>query len=114
MLQDSESKPRDVGRNRWQFPTRQFPLRPANLFHTQPRCDANRVTALPQRALANWENKRELAWPQCAPSDRRNRHPRQASRHEKTSCARLGADGGYGDRWVRIEAKPIPFYFPKI
>ncbi len=26
--------------------------------------------------------------------------------------ARLGADGGYGDRWVRIEAKPIPFYFP--
>ncbi len=26
--------------------------------------------------------------------------------------AKLGADGGYGDRWVRIEAKPIPFYFP--
>jgi hypothetical protein len=26
--------------------------------------------------------------------------------------AKLGADGGYGDRWVRIETKPIPFYFP--
>ncbi|MEN3368101.1 MAG: hypothetical protein V7609_244 [Verrucomicrobiota bacterium] len=24
----------------------------------------------------------------------------------------LGADGGYGARWVRVEAKPIPFYFP--
>jgi hypothetical protein len=26
--------------------------------------------------------------------------------------ANLGADGGYNDRWVRVEAKPIPFYFP--
>lgn len=24
----------------------------------------------------------------------------------------LGADGGYFDRWVRVEAKPFPFYFP--
>lgn len=24
----------------------------------------------------------------------------------------LGADGGYSDRWVRVEAKPLPFYFP--
>src|SRR5437016_8064331 len=26
--------------------------------------------------------------------------------------AKLGADGGYGSRWVRVETKPIPFYFP--
>src|SRR5207302_7029092 len=26
--------------------------------------------------------------------------------------AKLGPDGGYGDRWVRVETKPIPFYFP--
>jgi hypothetical protein len=26
--------------------------------------------------------------------------------------ANLGPDGGYGDRWVRVESKPIPFYFP--
>ena len=26
--------------------------------------------------------------------------------------AKLGPDGGYGDRWVRFETKPIPFYFP--
>src|SRR5436190_2720887 len=25
---------------------------------------------------------------------------------------KLGPDGGYGDRWVRVETKPIPFYFP--
>jgi hypothetical protein len=24
----------------------------------------------------------------------------------------LGADGGYGARWVRIETKPFPIYFP--
>lgn len=24
----------------------------------------------------------------------------------------LGADGGYSSRWVRVEAKPFPFYFP--
>src|SRR6266550_7237904 len=24
---------------------------------------------------------------------------------------KLGPDGGYGDRWVRVETKPIPFYF---
>ena len=24
----------------------------------------------------------------------------------------LGADGGYSSRWVRIESKPLPFYFP--
>ena len=24
----------------------------------------------------------------------------------------LGSDGGYSDRWVKVEAKPIPFYFP--
>ena len=24
----------------------------------------------------------------------------------------LGPNGGYEDRWVRVEAKPIPFYFP--
>jgi acetyl esterase/lipase len=24
----------------------------------------------------------------------------------------LGADGGYGARWVRIETKPVPVYFP--
>ena len=26
--------------------------------------------------------------------------------------AKLGPDGGYGDRWVRIETKPVPFFFP--
>ena len=26
--------------------------------------------------------------------------------------AKLGPDGGYRDRWVRVESKPIPFYFP--
>ena len=26
--------------------------------------------------------------------------------------ADLGADGGYSSRWVRVETKPIPFYFP--
>jgi hypothetical protein len=26
--------------------------------------------------------------------------------------AKLGPDGGYGDRWVCVETKPIPFYFP--
>jgi hypothetical protein len=26
--------------------------------------------------------------------------------------AKLGSDGGYRDRWVRVESKPIPFYFP--
>lgn len=24
----------------------------------------------------------------------------------------LGADGGYSSRWVRVESKPIPLYFP--
>lgn len=24
----------------------------------------------------------------------------------------LGEDGGYGARWVRVETKPIPVYFP--
>lgn len=24
----------------------------------------------------------------------------------------LGTEGGYSDRWVRVEAKPFPFYFP--
>jgi hypothetical protein len=24
----------------------------------------------------------------------------------------LGPDGGYSSRWVRVEAKPMPFYFP--
>jgi hypothetical protein len=26
--------------------------------------------------------------------------------------AKLGPDGGYRNRWVRVETKPIPFYFP--
>jgi hypothetical protein len=26
--------------------------------------------------------------------------------------ASLGVDGGYGARWVRVEAKPFPFFFP--
>jgi hypothetical protein len=26
--------------------------------------------------------------------------------------ASLGPDGGYQNRWVRVEAKPLPFYFP--
>jgi hypothetical protein len=26
--------------------------------------------------------------------------------------AKLGSDCGYSDRWVRVETKPIPFYFP--
>jgi hypothetical protein len=26
--------------------------------------------------------------------------------------AKLGPDGGYDNRWVRLETKPIPFYFP--
>ena len=25
---------------------------------------------------------------------------------------KLGADGGYSSRWVRVESKPIAFYFP--
>jgi hypothetical protein len=24
----------------------------------------------------------------------------------------LGPDGGYASRWVRVETKPLPFYFP--
>ncbi len=24
----------------------------------------------------------------------------------------LGEDGGYWSRWVRVESKPFPFYFP--
>jgi hypothetical protein len=28
------------------------------------------------------------------------------------SDAKLGPGGGYRDRWVRVETKPIPFYFP--
>src|SRR2546423_2548507 len=24
----------------------------------------------------------------------------------------LGPDGGYSSRWVRVETKPLPFYFP--
>ena len=24
----------------------------------------------------------------------------------------LGQDGGYGARWVRVESRPVPFYFP--
>lgn len=28
------------------------------------------------------------------------------------SRSRLGSDGGYGARWVRIETKPVPVYFP--
>ena len=24
----------------------------------------------------------------------------------------LGPDGGYSNRWVRVETKPLPFYFP--
>jgi len=26
--------------------------------------------------------------------------------------ANLGPDGGYAARWVRVETKPVPFYFP--
>ena len=26
--------------------------------------------------------------------------------------ANLGEDGGYSSRWVRVESKPFPFYFP--
>ena len=26
--------------------------------------------------------------------------------------AKLGEDGGYSSRWVRVESKPFPFYFP--
>src|SRR4030095_2853358 len=29
-----------------------------------------------------------------------------------TDKAILSPDGGYSDRWVRVETKPIPFYFP--
>jgi len=25
---------------------------------------------------------------------------------------KLGSDGGYSNRWVRVETKPLPFYFP--
>ena len=28
--------------------------------------------------------------------------------------AKLGPNGGYGDRWVRVKSKPIPFYFPNL
>lgn len=27
-------------------------------------------------------------------------------------ASNLGPDGGYGDRWVRVETKPIPVFFP--
>jgi len=27
-------------------------------------------------------------------------------------AANLGSDGGYSARWVRVETKPLPFYFP--
>jgi hypothetical protein len=26
--------------------------------------------------------------------------------------SQLGPEGGYNDRWVKVEAKPFPFYFP--
>jgi hypothetical protein len=26
--------------------------------------------------------------------------------------SKLGPDGGYSNRWVRVETKPVPFYFP--
>src|SRR5437660_11453849 len=26
--------------------------------------------------------------------------------------AKLGPDGGYGDRWVHVKTIPLPFYFP--
>ena len=26
--------------------------------------------------------------------------------------SKLGEDGGYSSRWVRVESKPFPFYFP--
>jgi hypothetical protein len=28
------------------------------------------------------------------------------------AASHLGPDGGYGARWVRVESRPIPFYFP--
>jgi hypothetical protein len=36
---------------------------------------------------------------------------RQA-REQFFAASKLPSDGGYSARWVRIEAKPLPFYFP--
>lgn len=45
-----------------------------------------------------------------------NHYPDNLTLHDARalffSRSGLGADGGYSDRWVRVEAKPFPFYFP--
>src|SRR2546423_12196384 len=97
---NSGSRRRNIRRSRWQFPTPQFQLRPANLFHTRSRCDANHASAPKPRGLANLENKRESAWSRRAPSDRHNHHPDRGSRREKTMRApRARKEGQELEAW---------------
>lgn len=45
-----------------------------------------------------------------------NRYPDEMSLQEARKLffkrGNLGEDGGYSSRWVRVESKPFPFYFP--
>jgi hypothetical protein len=45
-----------------------------------------------------------------------NHYPEHLTLHDARALffarSGLGAEGGYSDRWVRVEAKPFPFYFP--
>src|SRR5881392_2475721 len=45
-----------------------------------------------------------------------NRYPDEMSLQDARKLffqrANLGEDGGYSSRWVRVESKPFPFYFP--
>lgn len=45
-----------------------------------------------------------------------NRYPDEMSLQEARALffqhGNLGEDGGYSSRWVRVESKPFPFYFP--
>jgi hypothetical protein len=45
-----------------------------------------------------------------------NRYPDEMSLRDARTLffkrGNLGEDGGYSSRWVRVESKPFPFYFP--
>jgi hypothetical protein len=46
-----------------------------------------------------------------------NRYPDEMSLQDARMLffqrGNLGEDGGYSSRWVRVESKPFPFYYPK-
>lgn len=52
----------------------------------------------------NWRNSESAEYP-----DSMTLAEARASFFQRSG---LGADGGYGARWVRVEARPVPFYFP--